>query len=284
MQIIGFNPDTGIGEPWAMAEGVPHDVKGGHYMIIDSTSEQRLGRLATGTLWELTVMNRERSFKLIGLSQGIKSFTTTPIVFTSFNRLSAMFAEAGWGDQTSFVVAKLRHPEAAGRIADALRMRLKDNDVFTKQEFIERTVRYWTVQTGMGMAFFLTAALAMIIGGTIVGQTIYSSTIEHLREFGTLKAIGAKNHEIYQVVLAQATISAVAGYAVASIVTLLMRARSRRTQETARSRPPRRDREALRGSSAARAGGSGLRPARARKDAHPRADFGHRHQALPRRR
>ena len=223
VQIIGFNPDTGIGAPWAMAEGRPIDVKGGNYMIIDRTSEQRLGRLETGTLSELTVMNKERSFKLVGLSQGIKSFTTAPLIFTSYNRLSAFFAEAGWGDQTSFIIAKLKNPEALGPVTEALRARLKDNDVFTKDQFIRKTVMYWTVQTGMGMAFFLTAALAMIIGGTIVGQTIYASTLEHLREFGTLKAVGAKNHEIYQVVLAQASINAVAGYLMAAIVVVLLK-------------------------------------------------------------
>jgi putative ABC transport system permease protein len=82
---------------------------------------------------------------------------------------------------------------------------------------------YWTVQTGMGMAFFLTAALAMIIGGTVVGQTIYASTLEHLREYGTLKAIGAKNREIYQVVFAQAGINAVAGYAIGAAIVLLLK-------------------------------------------------------------
>jgi len=75
----------------------------------------------------------------------------------------------------------------------------------------------------MGMAFFLTAALAMIIGGTIVGQTIYASTLEHLREYGTLKAIGAKNYEIYQVVFAQAGINAVLGYVLGVIVVVLLK-------------------------------------------------------------
>jgi len=223
VQIIGFNPDTGIGKPWAMAVGRPIDVKGGNYMIIDRTSEQRLGHLEPGTLWELTVMNKERSFKLVGLSDGIKSFTTAPVIFTSYNRLSAIFAEAGWGDQTSFIVARIRDPAALQPVAAALRERMKDNDVFTRDEFIGKTVRYWTIQTGMGMAFFLTAALAMIIGGTIVGQTIYASTLEHLREFGTLKAIGARNREIYQVVLAQASINAVAGYLLAAGLVLLMK-------------------------------------------------------------
>jgi len=49
-----------------MARGGPADVKGGRYMIIDKTSEQRLGKLETDTLWELN----ETKFKLAGLSHG----------------------------------------------------------------------------------------------------------------------------------------------------------------------------------------------------------------------
>jgi putative ABC transport system permease protein len=75
----------------------------------------------------------------------------------------------------------------------------------------------------MGMAFFITAALALIIGGTIVGQTIYTSTLEHLREYGTLKAIGARNQDIDQAIFAQAGISAVAGYVMGALLVLLMR-------------------------------------------------------------
>ena len=69
-QVIGFNPDTGIAQPWAMQVGRPRDVKGGRYMIIDKTSEQRLGDLAIGSLWELEIGGKLSSFKLVGLSQG----------------------------------------------------------------------------------------------------------------------------------------------------------------------------------------------------------------------
>ena len=223
VQIIGYDPDTGIGAPWAMAEGTPAAVKGGNYMILDRTSGQRLGRLETGTLWELDFVNTKYSFKLTGLSDGIKSFTTAPIVFMSYNRLSRFFADAGWQDQTAFIVAKAKPGADVAAIARALRAALRDNDVFTRDEFIHKTVHYWTVQTGMGMAFFLTALLAMIIGGAIVGQTIYASTLEHLREYGTLKAIGAKNREIYQVILSQAALSAAAGFVLAAVLVLLVR-------------------------------------------------------------
>jgi putative ABC transport system permease protein len=131
--------------------------------------------------------------------------------------------EAGWTDQTSYIVAKLRNPAERAEVARVLRRAMKDNDVFTKDEFIRKTIVYWTVQTGMGMAFFLTAVLAIAIGGTIVGQTIYASTLEHLRDYGTLKAIGARNQEIDQAIFAQAGLSATAGYAIGALLVLLLR-------------------------------------------------------------
>ena len=222
VQFIGYNPDSGVGGPWNLVEGRTTDVKGGRYMIIDKTSEQRLGHLQTGTVWELTFI-REHAFRLVGLSNGIKSFTTIPLVFLSYNEMNRLFAEAGWSDMTCYIVVKLKNPADQDAVVRYLRDKLKDNDVFTRDEFMRKTIMYWTVQTGMGMAFFITAALALLIGGTIVGQTIYTSTLEHLREYGTLKAIGARNQEIDQAIFAQAAVSAVAGYVVGALLVLLMR-------------------------------------------------------------
>jgi len=218
VQIIGFNPDTGIGKPWILLAGKPSDLKGGNYMIADAGSEKRLGRLELGSRWELDIASKRYAFKLVGLSQDVRSFTTAPVLFVSYDRLRGLLSEIGWGDQTGFIVAKLKDGADADRVARTLRAALKDNEVMTRGEFIARSVRYWTVQTGLGMAFFLTAVLAVVIGGAIVGQTIYASTLAHLREYGTLKAIGARNGEIYQVVFSQAGISAVAGYGLAALV------------------------------------------------------------------
>jgi putative ABC transport system permease protein len=221
IQIVGFNPDSGIGGPWTMQVGRPSDVKGGRYMIMDSTSEQRLGRLEPGTLWEVTLVDYH-VFKLVGLSQGIKSFTTVPIIFVSYNQAQSLFAGTIMEGQTNFIVAKVNDKANITGVVKGLRSLLRDNDVYTREEFIYKTVMYWTVQTGMGMAFFLTALLAIMIGGAIVGQTIYASTMEHLREFGTLKALGARNWDIYQVIFSQAGISAILGYTVGILLVFIM--------------------------------------------------------------
>lgn len=221
-QIVAFNPNTGVGGPWSMAVGKTSDVKGGQYMIIDRSSEQRLGKLDVGSLWELTLAGRY-SFKLVGLSEGIKSFTTMPMIFIAYPQAEGLLAPFGWERQTFFIVAKLRHPEEAARVTATLRTALRNNEVYTKEEFITETIHYWTVQTGMGMTFFLSAILAVLIGGVIVGQTIYAGTMEHLKEYGTLKALGAKNGEIYRVILYQTVLSVVAGYLAGGLLVFLLK-------------------------------------------------------------
>lgn len=216
VQIIGFNPDTGVGAPWSMVSGNPAETKGGNYMIIDKTSEKRLGKLVPGTVWELN----EKRFKLIGLSEGVKSFTTAPVVLMSYDRAQT-FQGLVKEKETSYIVAKVRNKESRERAIKYLRETMKNNDVYTREGFIHRSVMYWTVQTGMGMGFFLTAMLGLIVGGAIVGQTVYANTMEHLREFGTLKALGARNTDIYKVIFIQVGLNAVIGFTAGSTLILL---------------------------------------------------------------
>lgn len=218
VQIIGFNPDSGAGAPWNMVQGNAYDVKGGRYIIMDTTSEARLGRLVPGTVWEL---NKKR-VKLTGLSNGIKSFTTAPVTFMAYEQ-AQVFLDSWAPDSTSYIVAKVRDISRVDDVARELSASMNDNDVYTKKGFLLKTMLYWTVQTGIGMAFFLTAVLGLIVGGAIVGQTVYANTMEHLREFGTLKALGARNSWIYQVILGQVGISTVAGFTVGSIIILAVK-------------------------------------------------------------
>lgn len=236
VQIVGYNPDTGIGAPWSMLTGSPSDVKGGRYMIIDKTSEQRLGKLEIGTTWELNLA-KPHSFKLVGLSQGIKSFTTMPIVFISYNQVQRLFSEFNQERDTIFIVAKVKDKGNIRDVVNTLKASMRDNDVYTKEGFIYKTIMYWTFQTGLGMGFFIMAILGLTVGGSIVGQTIYANTMEHISEFGTLKAIGARNKDIYKVIFSQAGISAVTGYMIGTIFILLVKDGIEKTPKEVRHYP-----------------------------------------------
>jgi putative ABC transport system permease protein len=76
----------------------------------------------------------------------------------------------------------------------------------------QRTRSYWQQRTSIGFILGLGATVGFIVGMVIVGQILYSSVADHIREFGTLKAMGASNWVIYRVIIEQSLWMAVLGY------------------------------------------------------------------------
>src|SRR6185295_9798333 len=77
---------------------------------------------------------------------------------------------------------------------------------------------YWMFTTGAGVAVLLAALLGLVVGVVVVAQTIYATTMDHLKEYGTLKAMGATNGYLYRVIIEQAVVSAIVGYVLAMAV------------------------------------------------------------------
>ena len=82
----------------------------------------------------------------------------------------------------------------------------------------KRTRTYWSSRTGVGAGFFATAIMGVIVGLVVVGQILYNGTLEHLKEYGTLKAMGARNVAIVQTILYQALVSGLVGYALGAVL------------------------------------------------------------------
>jgi putative ABC transport system permease protein len=217
VEIIGYEPLSGIGGPWAMEKGDARDVGDGPYMIVDKSARQRLGDLHLGSTWELN----DRKVRLIGISRSAKTFTTAPIVFTSYSLASEVSSDMARRDTTAFIAVKLRDAAATKAVITILQGKLKDNDILSTSDFVKRTIMYWTAQTGMGAALCLTAVLGLVVGTGVIGQTIFANTMEHLAELATLKAMGATRSDLYTVIIGQALINVLAGYGVATLMVVL---------------------------------------------------------------
>ena len=216
IEIVGYNPDTGIGGPWQMKEGHFSDVKTGNYIIIDESSVRRVGEFKIGDYREIM----KRRLKIVGISKGVKSFTTAPIVFMSYKLAQDVGGLIGH-DNTVFIIANVLEGFSPKKVVRMMKDNLYDIDAFTKEDFSRKTRLYWTIETGVGFSFLITIVISFFVGMLIVGQTIYNSTMEYLKEFGTLKAIGATNFNIYQIIFSEALITASVGYLVGLIITLL---------------------------------------------------------------
>ncbi|MBI4723764.1 MAG: multidrug ABC transporter substrate-binding protein, partial [Rhodomicrobium sp.] len=184
-------------------------------MTVDRTYAKALGITKVGDLGEI---NGKR-VRVESFTDGIRSFTTSPYVFTSLNKSRALLAAPA--DQATFYLVKLAPGATPAEVQRGLASRLPGASVYTKAEFLQRNLNYWLFGTGAGVALLGGALLGLIIGTVIVAQTLYSSTKDHLNEFATLRALGSSSFYIHKVILMQATVSAIAGYALGVALSLV---------------------------------------------------------------
>lgn len=212
IQVIGFNPETMIGAPWDIITGDLRQVKYFNQIFTDEADRGRLGNPWVGD--EVEIIGQKA--RIAGITRGAKSFVGSPFAFTSYKNASRLtFVQPG---QTVYILIKVAPGYSIAEVKSRLKETITGVDVYTKQEFSWKSRRYWLLVTGAGVLLLSTALMGLIIGVIIVGQTIYASTMEHIKEFGTLKAIGASNRDIYGVIIKQALIITAIGYGVGMVL------------------------------------------------------------------
>jgi putative ABC transport system permease protein len=214
IQIVGVDLSSSMGRPWNVVEGSVEDLKRPHGVIVDELYKKQLGVTRLGDMVEIS----GHRARVVAFTRGIHAFGPDPFVFTSFEN-ALEYADLR-EDQTTFVLVKLEPGANLEEVRRNILARVKNVDVFTSSEFAFLTQNYWTLKTGAGIAVLFAAVLGVIVGFVVVAQTIYATTMDHLQEFGTLKAMGAPNSYVYKVILQQAAISALVGYGVGIVISV----------------------------------------------------------------
>jgi len=215
--LVGFDLQGGMGGAWNIVRGSLKDLESPDSVLVDELyAADKLGVTEINQIIELN----NRRARVVGFTRGIRIFTSQPAVFTSFkNAQSYMNLRE---DQTLYIVVKAEPDANIEELKHRIAARLKDVEVWTTGELAHQQMMYWVFGTGAGITVLIAAALAIIVGIVVVAQTIYAATIDHLKEYGTLKAMGASNFYLYRVIIAQSTMSGVIGYVLGIIVSLLI--------------------------------------------------------------
>ncbi len=205
------------GVPWRVTQGNLADLKRGPHVVFDEFARKRFGDFQLGDYREL---NGHR-LKIVGTTKDAKSFTTTPLAFIDYHRAQQIQPDLLRG-RASYILVKTEKGADVQQVMTRLRNILPYNDVYTSKSWAERSRKYWVENTGIGFNAFLTVFLGCLVGVVVVAQTLYTSTMEHLREFGTVKAIGGSNWDIYRILGKQAVLSAIFGFVLGYIPARLL--------------------------------------------------------------
>jgi len=207
--IVGADLRDRVLEPWNVTDGNVQNLSQGYSVAVDSSYFDRLGVTGVGSTAEI----RGKKVKVVALTDGIRSFTTTPYVFVDLKNARTLTGTPG--DRANDLLVRLNPNADRDKVVEAIRAQVGSAEVLTTAEFRDRSRSFWLFGTGAGAALFAGALLGVIVGTVIVAQTLYSSTKDHLNEFATLRAMGSSNRYIYNVIIYQALINAVIGFLVA---------------------------------------------------------------------
>ena len=207
--IIGLPERAEFGGPWNVSAGlnIPRE---GEAIMDRSVAEKSGVRLGD------TVEILGDELEVVGLTEGTSSLVNS-IAFISQEDFEAA---RGNYDTFSFLLVKVREGESPQKVADRIRARVRDVTVQTREQFSgqERQVvkdMSTDVVTIMNLIGFL-------IGLAVMALTVYTSTLSRRREYGMLKALGARNRDLYFTVLAQAVLSVLLGFLFGWAITWLL--------------------------------------------------------------
>jgi putative ABC transport system permease protein len=213
--IIGTDAEEGGLKPWNVVEGDVSGLGARDAVIVDKSYLSDLGLRGVGDTAQIGASR----VRVAGMTDGIRSFTVTPYVFTTLTRSRSLLDMPA--ENVTYVLVKLAPGADVQAVRRQLREKVTDNsEVLTKAEFHDRSLNHWLFATGAGVALIGGAILGLVVGTVIVAQTLYSSTKDHINEFATLRALGSSSGYIHRVILAQAALSAVLGYALGMIIAM----------------------------------------------------------------
>lgn len=203
--IVGSDRKTLLGNAWSMDQGQAADVRQTEGVIVDCFEEAKLESPAIGEVREIS----GRRARIVAKSRGIVGFMVNPYVFTTLEQAAAYLRRPA--DQCSYILVKLRRGADAATVCREITRRIPEVDAFPRDIYARKSIDYWLTRTGLGISFGAATLLGLLVGLIIIAQTLYASVLDRLSEFAAMKAMGAREPQIYGMLLAQAITMALAG-------------------------------------------------------------------------
>jgi putative ABC transport system permease protein len=208
--LMGLDDSTLVGIPRRIVLGNIEDLRGPETIAIDQVGYKFFFPDQPVTLGKTLDLN-DHTVKIVAVVDSNAPFVNLPVFYTKYSQAIGFVGRER--NQMSFVLAKAApgtsEPELNRRIAQSTGLK-----ALTRNEFGWETIWYYIKNTGIPINFGITVVIALVVGTVVAGQTFYLFTIENLKQFGALKAIGVSDLRIVGMILMQAIIVGAIGYGI----------------------------------------------------------------------
>jgi putative ABC transport system permease protein len=220
--LMGLDDATLVGAPRKMLVGSLQDLDQPDAAIIDKAGylyffpgqPLEVGR---------TLQMNERRVLIVGISDASAPFQSFPVLHTRYSQALGFVGRER--NLLSFVLAKPTPGTPVEKVCKGIEaatgLRARSTAEFSLDAFL-----FYLRNTGIPVNFGITVIIALVVGTVIPGQTFYIFTVESLKQFGALKAIGVTNRRIVWMILLQALVVGGTGYALGMGITAAFFART----------------------------------------------------------
>src|SRR5437868_9926027 len=208
--MMGVDDATLVGAPRDMVLGSTEDLRKPDAVFVDRVGYEFFFPKQPYVLGKTLEVNDHRVI-IEGIFDSSAPFQNLPVFYARYSQ--ALTYVGRERNLLSFILAKAQpgnsDTEVCRRIAAATGL-----NAASGSEFGWQTIRYYIAHTGIPVNFGITIAIALVVGTIVAGQTFYIFTLENLKQFGALKAIGVTNWRITGMIVLQALIVGVIGYSI----------------------------------------------------------------------
>jgi len=208
--LLGLDDATLVGAPpkSSMVLGNLFDLRKPDAVIMDLEGYELLWPGEEPRIGKRFEMN-DHVAEIVGICKASRTFQTFPVVYTRYSQ--ALEFVPPERKVLSFVLAEPQ-PDAD---LDSVCRRIEAQTglrAVTGKQFEWITMMYFMRKTGIPFNFGITVALGFIVGTAIAAQTFYLFTIENIKQYGALKAMGAGNWSLMTMILLQALLVSTIGF------------------------------------------------------------------------
>jgi putative ABC transport system permease protein len=208
--LVGLDDATLVGAPRKMLLGSWERLREPDSVIVDKAGYVLLFPDEPLELGRTLEMN-DHKVTIVGISDASAPFVSLPVMHARYSEAVNFLGRER--TELSFIVARpspgVSPEELTTRIEAQTSLRAR-----TTKEFMWDCVDYYLEHTGIPVNFGITIAVALVVGTVVAGQTFYLFTVENLKQFGALKAIGVSNWRLVGMILLQAASVAALGFSI----------------------------------------------------------------------
>lgn len=207
LYVVAYSAESAVGKPAKVIEGKP--APGPGEIIIDFSQRKKV---KIGD--ELDVTGQK--LKVVGYAEG-GDLVTSSFAFAQKDDLNKI---QQLRDAANFFVVRIQPSSNVDSVIQQIKSDVPDTDAVTKDQFVANNIKI--VTDNFLPVIFILLLIAIAVGVAVIGLTIFTSTIEKAREYGVLKAIGMRNHQLYIVVIQQALIAGVLGFVAGTVLAVIL--------------------------------------------------------------